>query len=69
MSAKKLKASPKKRFAVGAEVRVKLPGVNGTVTRMDSSQQSWESIGTRFTLSSATAMNPVQTWNLFPPLR
>ncbi len=28
--------SPKKRFAVGAEVRVKMPGVNGVVTQFDA---------------------------------
>ena len=30
------KPSPKKRFAVGAEVRVKMPGVNGVVTHFDA---------------------------------
>ena len=30
------KPSPKKRFAVGAEVRVKMPGVNGVVTHFDT---------------------------------
>ncbi|MGA7524039.1 MAG: hypothetical protein WBW84_16425 [Acidobacteriaceae bacterium] len=30
------KPSPKKRFAIGAEVRVKLPGVNGIVTQLDT---------------------------------
>jgi heat shock protein HspQ len=30
------KPSPKKRFAVGAEVRVKMPGVNGVVTQFDA---------------------------------
>ncbi|MGC1782717.1 MAG: deaminase [Acidobacteriaceae bacterium] len=37
MSVSHSKASPKKRFAIGAEVRVKLPGVNGTITQMDTS--------------------------------
>jgi hypothetical protein len=37
MSAKRFKASPKKRLAVGAEVRVKLPGLNGIVTQLDAS--------------------------------
>jgi pyrimidine deaminase RibD-like protein len=37
MSARQIKGSPKKRFAVGAEVRVKMPGVNGTITRSDPS--------------------------------
>lgn len=30
------KPSPKKRFAVGAEIRVKMPGVNGVVTQFDA---------------------------------
>ncbi len=33
---KQIKFPPKKRFAVGAEVRVKLPGVNGTITQLDA---------------------------------
>jgi hypothetical protein len=33
---KQLKPLPKKRFAVGAEVRVKMPGVNGVVSQFDS---------------------------------
>ena len=37
MSARQLRGSPKKRFAVGAEVRVKMPGLNGTITRSDPS--------------------------------
>jgi pyrimidine deaminase RibD-like protein/heat shock protein HspQ len=34
---KQFKAQSKRRFAVGAEVRVKLPGVNGIVTQLDTS--------------------------------
>lgn len=30
------KPTPKKRFAVGAEVRIKMPGVNGVVTQFDT---------------------------------
>jgi hypothetical protein len=33
---KQMKFPPKKRFAIGAEVRVKLPGVNGTITQLDA---------------------------------
>ena len=38
MAAKKpqFRISPKKRFAVGAEVRIIMPGVNGVVTQFDS---------------------------------
>jgi heat shock protein HspQ len=32
---KQYSVAPKKRFAVGAEVRVIMPGVNGVVTHMD----------------------------------
>lgn len=52
MSAKQFKTSPKRRFAVGAEVRVKLPGVNGVVTQLDSSPtvlgQYWHTVSTQF---------------------
>jgi hypothetical protein len=34
---KQFKAPPPKRFAVGAEVRVKMPGVNGIITQLDTS--------------------------------
>jgi len=34
---KRTKASSKRRFAVDAEVRVKLPGVNGIITQLDTS--------------------------------
>jgi hypothetical protein len=30
------KPSPKKRFAVGAEVRIQMPGINGVVTQLDT---------------------------------
>jgi pyrimidine deaminase RibD-like protein len=52
MGAKKFKRSPKKRFAVGAEVRVKLPGVNGIVTQADSALtvlgEYWHTVQTQF---------------------
>ena len=51
MTASKFKRSPKKRFAVGAEVRVKLPGVNGTVIQMDASPTTfgeyWHTVRTQ----------------------
>jgi hypothetical protein len=38
MTVKKQQFTPsaKKRFAVGAEVRIKMPGVNGVVTQFDT---------------------------------
>jgi pyrimidine deaminase RibD-like protein len=37
MSIRQSKKAPKKRFAIGAEVRVKLPGVSGIVMQLDAS--------------------------------
>lgn len=50
MTSRKVKASPRRRFAVGAEVRVKLPGLNGIITQLDSSPtvlgQYWHTVST-----------------------
>jgi hypothetical protein len=45
-------SSPKNRFAVGAEVWVKRPGINGTVTHLDSAPtalgQYWHTVRTKY---------------------
>ena len=74
MSAKKFKALPKKRFGVGAEVRVKLPGLNGIVTQMDSSPtvlgEYWHTVraefGDRKEPGSNLELIPAPTMNTKP---
>jgi len=67
MSAKRFKAPPKKRFAVGAEVRVKLPGLNGVVTQVDSTPTVlglyWHTVRTQF----GDRREPGSNLELIPP--
>ncbi len=68
------KPSPKKRFAVGAEVRVRMPGVNGVVTQFDMAPsvmgEYWHTVrtvhGDRREPGSNLELVPVPTTNAKP---
>jgi hypothetical protein len=63
---KQFKSSPKKRFAVGAEVRVKLPGVNGIITQFDTAPtvmgEYWHTVRTEH----GERREPVSNLELIP---
>lgn len=67
MSSRKFKPSPKKRFAVGAEVRVRLPGVNGVITQLDTSPtvlgEYWHTVRTEH----GERREPGSNLELIPP--
>lgn len=68
------KPTPKKRFAVGAEVRVKMPGVNGVVTQLDTAPtvmgEYWHTVrtdhGQRRGPGSNLELVPVPVTNALP---
>lgn len=68
------KPTPKKRFAVGAEVRIKMPGVNGVVTQFDTTPtvmgEYWHTVrtvhGDRREPGSNLELVPVPATNVRP---
>ncbi len=67
MSARQFRGEPKKRFAVGAEVRVRLPGVNGIITKLDTSPtvlgEYWHTVRTEH----GERREPGSNLELIPP--